>query len=111
MGRLMKPSRRVWALFAALALGSSMSIAWAEGITPKEDDLPELGSPANAAISLEEEYSVGLMFARSMRESGVVLEDPEVSEYIQDIGHRLPSRAEEGQHQFTYYVVKDPVIN
>ncbi len=107
----MKPSRRVWAFFAALVLGSGMSIAWAEGITPKEDDLPELGSPANAAISLEEEYSVGLTFVRSMRESGAVLEDPEVSEYIQDIGHRLSSRAEEGQHQFTYFIVKDPAIN
>ncbi len=111
MGRLLSSGPRIWACAAALGLGLSMGIAYAEGITPKEDDLPELGSPANAAISLEDEYSVGLMYVRTMRESGIVLEDPEVSEYIQDIGHRLSSRAEEGQHQFTYFVVKDPVIN
>lgn len=107
----MKFSSSAWALVAAVGLGFSVSLAWAEGITPKEDDLPELGSPANAAISLEEEYSVGLSFVRSLREAGVVLEDPEVGEYMQDIGHRLSSRAEEGQHQFSYFVVKDPAIN
>ena len=46
-----------------------------------------------------------------MRDSGLILEDPEVSEYIQDIGHRLSSHAEEGQHQFYYFVVRDPAIN
>ncbi len=111
MARLMRSSARAWAFVAALGLGLSMSIAFAEGITPKEDDLPELGSAANAAISLEDEYTVGLMFVHQMREADYVLEDPEVSEYIQDIGHRLSSHAEEGQHRFTYFVVKDPAIN
>ena len=47
----------------------------------------------------------------SIRQTGVILEDPEVSDYIQEIGHSLSSHAEEGQHQFYYFVVKDPVIN
>ena len=111
MGRNTKFSHLSWAFIAAVGLGLSMSVAWADGISPKEDDLPELGSPANAAISLEDEYSVGLMYVRTMREAGMMLEDPEVGEYLQDIGHRLSSRAEEGQHQFFYFVVKDPVIN
>ncbi|MFI4891168.1 MAG: M48 family metalloprotease [Steroidobacterales bacterium] len=76
-----------------------------------ESDLPELGSAANAAISLEDEYGAGLMMVRTLRDSGQILEDPEVTEYMQDIGHRLSSRAEEGQHQFSYFVVRDPVIN
>ena len=41
----------------------------------------------------------------------MVLEDPEVSDYIQEIGHSLSSHAEEGQHQFNYFVVRDPAIN
>src|SRR6202035_5059713 len=35
----------------------------------------------------------------------------EVSSYIQQIGHTLSSRAEEGQHQFYYFVLREPVIN
>ncbi len=80
------------------------------GAAAAEGDLPELGSAANAAISLEDEYGAGLMMVRQLRETGVILEDPEVTEYMQDIGHRLSSRAEEGQHQFSYFVLKDPGI-
>jgi len=96
---------------AAVALGLSVSVAWATGLSATEQDLPDLGSPATAAVSLDEEYQVGMMWARQMRAQGVVLEDPEVSDYIQEIGHSLSSRAEEGQHKFNYFVVRDPVVN
>ncbi len=96
---------------AAVALGLSVSVAWATGLSATEQDLPDLGSPATAAVSLEEEYQVGQMWARQMRAQGLVLEDPEVSDYIQEIGHSLSSHAEEGQHKFNYFVVRDPVIN
>ena len=96
---------------AAVALGLSVSVAWATGLSATEQDLPDLGSPATAAVSLDEEYQVGMMWARQMRAQGVVLEDPEVSDYIQEIGHSLSSHAEEGQHKFNYFVVRDPVIN
>jgi predicted Zn-dependent protease len=104
-------SRGCAALLGAVAVVAALGVAWAAGAPPSEDDLPEMGSPANAAISLEDEYGAGLMMVRQLRETGQVLDDPEVSEYMQDIGHRLSSRAEEGQHQFSYFVVKDPVIN
>jgi predicted Zn-dependent protease len=99
------------AFVAALVAGSSVSVGWAAGFSATDQDLPDLGSPANAAVSLEDEYSAGLGWFRQMNQSGVVLEDPEVSDYIQEIGHSLSSRAEEGQHQFYYFVVRDPVIN
>ena len=70
-----------------------------------------MGSPATAAVSLDEEYRAGLGWFSQMRQTGVVLEDPEVSDYIQEIGHSLSSHAEEGQHQFYYFVLKDPVVN
>ena len=70
-----------------------------------------MGSAANAAVSLDEEYSVGLMVMRGMRDSGQILDDPEVSEYIQSIGHRISSHADEGAHRFYYFVVRDPSIN
>jgi predicted Zn-dependent protease len=107
--------RKLWRPFAAFALafamGAGASIGWAAGLSATDQDLPELGSPANAAVSLEDEYQAGLGWFRQMGQSGAVLEDPEVSDYIQQIGHSLSSRAEEGQHQFYYFVIRDPVLN
>src|SRR6202050_4117428 len=103
--------RSLTAWMAAMAVGASVSVGWAAGQSAAEQDLPDLGSPATAAVSLDEEYQVGMMWTRQMRAQGHVLEDPEVSDYIQTIGHSLSSHAEEGQHQFNYFVVRDPVIN
>jgi predicted Zn-dependent protease len=111
MERHMKIRRASTAWLAATALGAALGVAWITGVDAAEGDLPELGSPANAAISLEDEYGAGLMMVRTLRENGQILDDPEVTEYMQDIGHRLSSRAEEGQHQFSYFVVRDPTIN
>ena len=108
--RLLK-SLTAFLAVAVLAAGSGVSVVWASGPSAAEQDLPDLGSPATAAVSLEEEYQVGQMWARQMRAQGMVLEDPEISDYIQTIGHSLSSHAEEGQHQFNYFVVRDPAIN
>ena len=112
----MKPSNSARALLAAVAAAAGVGVAGAAGFNvadhPSADqELPELGSAANAAISLDDEYRVGLMIVRGMRDTGQILEDPEISEYIQELGHRLSSHAEEGQHQFYYFVVRDPEIN
>jgi predicted Zn-dependent protease len=103
------------AFAAAAAVSASVSVGWAEGLgngsSAVDQNLPDLGSPATAAVSLEEEYEVGLSWFAQMRQTGQVLEDPEVSDYIQTIGHSLSSQAEEGQHRFYYFVLKDPIVN
>jgi predicted Zn-dependent protease len=107
--------RSLFAFVAAAAVSASVSVGWAAGLgtgsSAFDQDLPDLGSPATAAVSLDEEYRAGLGWFAGIRQSGQVLEDPEVEDYIQQIGHSLSSRAEEGQHQFYYFVLKDPVIN
>jgi len=107
----MKLWKALAAFTIAIAASASVSLGWAAGASAADQDLPELGSPANAAVSLEDEYQAGLGWFREMGKTGTVLEDPEVSDYIQQIGHSLSSRAEEGQHQFYYFVLRDPVIN
>jgi predicted Zn-dependent protease len=103
------------AFTAAAAVSASVSVGWAAGLgtgsSAVDQDLPDLGSPATAAVSLEEEYRAGLGWFGSIRQSGQIIEDPEISDYIQQIGHSLSSHAEEGQHQFYYFVLKEPVIN
>src|SRR5258708_21790131 len=107
--------RSLFAFAAAAAVSASVSVGWAAGLgtgsSAVDQDLPDLGSPATAAVSLEEEYRAELGWVAGIRQSGQIIEDPEISDYIQQIGHSLSSHAEEGQHQFYYFVMKDPVIN
>jgi predicted Zn-dependent protease len=101
--------------FAAAALVSASvafaGAAGAEGGSAHDQDLPDLGSPANAAVSIEDEYMAGLAYVNQIRNTGIIITDPEVSQYAQEIGHSISSNAEEGQHQFYYFVVRDPVVN
>jgi predicted Zn-dependent protease len=102
------------AVVAAAAVGASVSVGFAQGVTPgsgPQTDLPDLGSPANAAVSIEDEYHVGLAYVAQIRETGIILDDPEISQYAQEIGHSLSSHAQEGEHQFYYMVVREPDIN
>jgi predicted Zn-dependent protease len=103
------------AFAVAAAVSASVSVGWAAGLglgsSAVDQDLPDLGSPATAAVSLEEEYRAGLGWFGTIRQSGQIIEDPEINDYIQQIGHSLSSHAEEGQHQFYYFVMRDPVIN
>lgn len=75
------------------------------------DDLPDIGSSAGAVISPTEEYQLGRMIMRGLRDSDLVLDDPEVNEYIRAIGNNLASHAEQENIQFHFFVVRDEQIN
>src|SRR5437899_1621553 len=55
-------------------------------------DLPDMGSPAAAVLSQSDEYRLGAMVARELRDQSALLEDPEISEYLQSVGMRLASQ-------------------
>jgi len=74
-------------------------------------DLPDIGNPASTTISVADEYKIGRMILKGLRDAGELVEDPEVNEYIQSVGSRIASFAHEGAQRFTFFVVKDSAIN
>jgi len=74
-------------------------------------DLPDLGSPAATVLSQTDEYRLGAMVAKELRDQNGLIEDPEVSEYINNIGQRLAAQSAMGGQNFHYFVVKDTSIN
>ena len=74
-------------------------------------DLPDIGTPASTTLSLADEYKIGLMIVRSLRDAGQIVEDPEINEYLQTLGMSLASNAHEGAHRFTFFAVGDSGIN
>ena len=76
-----------------------------------EINLPDIGSPADAILSKSEEAKIGRAIMNQIRRSGTLVEDPQVNEYINDIGHRISSFANDGGQEFTFFVVDEPSIN
>lgn len=74
-------------------------------------DLPELGNPAATALSQSDEYRLGAMVAQELREQNALMEDPEVSEYLNDLGDRLAAQSATGGAGFQFFVIKDDSIN
>lgn len=74
-------------------------------------DLPDLGRPASSVLTKSDEFRLGAMVAKELRDQNVLLEDPEVSEYINNIGQRLASQSEMGGEYFHYFVIRDTAVN
>jgi predicted Zn-dependent protease len=100
--------RRISIVVAASTLLSAAAGARAQAPT----DLPDIGSPASSVLTQNEEYQIGAMVLRQLREQGQVLDDPETTEYLQSLGARIGAHAsgENGQ-RFQFFVVRDPTIN
>ena len=73
-------------------------------------DLPDMGSPAETMLSKTDEYRLGAMVAKEMRDQNGLLEDPEVSEYVQSVGQRLAAQSTMGE-RFHYLVIRDQELN
>ena len=97
-----------FALFLATALVTVCAPAQASS---DPDDLPDIGSPAQAMLTLEDERQIGRMIVRGLRDSDQILEDPEISEYIQSLGSKLSSQAHDGTQKFNFFTVRDNSIN
>jgi predicted Zn-dependent protease len=87
------------------------SVVFAAGAGADDIRLPDMGSPADAILNNTEEARLGRAIMRDIRNSGQVVEDPLVTEYLNDIGSRIAAQTNEGQHSFTFFAVQDERIN
>lgn len=93
-------------------IGSLVLVAVLAGGASADDiRLPDMGSPADALLSKSTEAQIGRSIMRNIRRSGMVVEDPQITEYINEIGHRIAVQTNDGDHKFTFFVVDDPRIN
>lgn len=74
-------------------------------------ELPDFGSPADTALSKSREAQIGRGVMLQLRNAGVVMDDPLLTEYISTLGSNLASRANDGTFQFEFFVAKDDQIN
>jgi hypothetical protein len=90
------------------ALGA---LTFAAGAGAGDIRLPDMGSPADAILSNTDEARLGRMIMRNVRNSGQVVEDPLITEYLNDVGSRIAAQTNDGAHSFTFFAVDDERIN
>lgn len=88
-----------------------LCVATGQPATAGADDLPDIGSGANSIITTDQEYQVGRVVVKGLRSAGRILEDPMLTDYIEEVGHRIVLHANDGDHKFNFFVVKDNAIN
>jgi predicted Zn-dependent protease len=97
---------RQFSLCAILACLIVVSGAGADDI-----QIPDMGSPADAVFSKNQEAQYGRAIMADIRRQGIVVEDPLVNEYINEIGRRIAAQSNDGSHSFEFFVVEDERIN
>ena len=93
-------------LTALIAAGLSFAVGAQQDVR-----LPDLGSSANALISPQEAQDYGASMLREMRALNMVVDDPLLDDYINDLGFRLVASCDKPKEHFAFFIVKDPEIN
>jgi len=107
------PASRLVGALSALLVGLALTLGAyaAEDTQSVASQLPDMGSPENAILSKTDEFQIGLMAMHQLRAQGLVLEDPELTDYIQNLGSRLAAQARDDDQNFSYYILRSDEIN
>lgn len=103
-------------VFLAATLAAAPGTLLAAGTTPtgsghRGNDLPDIGTPADQVFTAGEEYSIGSSIVRQLRDNGEILDDPELNDFIQQLGQRLAAQAHDGNLKFNFFIMKDTDLN
>lgn len=94
-----------------LAACTSAAIVWQGLCAAQPNELPDFGTPADSVLSKSREAQVGRSVMLQLRNAGAVVEDPQLTEYIEVLGSQLASQANDGDFEFEFFVVGDDRIN
>lgn len=110
MSRSVRPRFRC--LLAQIAAGVALALG-AGGVASAQDgrELPGIGSSAEHVFSAAEEAEYGAMVFRELRRYGYLLEDPQLVDFLDAVGHRLVTHNPDPIHDFTFFFIRTTDIN
>lgn len=76
-----------------------------------ELDLPNMGESASRGFSQHEQNKYGHQAWLSLKRQGVILNDPEISAYLQALGERIAAGTSMPIGSFTFFPVASNVVN
>lgn len=75
------------------------------------DTLPDLGDVSQATLSPAQERGIGFNIMRQIRQSPSYLDDPEVSDYLNNVGYRLVAVSPDARQDFLFFPLQDNSVN
>ncbi len=73
--------------------------------------LPDLGDSSQSVMSPAQERKLGEAIVRQIRGGGGYLDDPEVNDYLNELGNRLVTSTRDARQDFLFFAVPDSQIN
>jgi predicted Zn-dependent protease len=74
-------------------------------------NLPDLGDVSGSVISPTEEHKLGEQVMRQIRGSPQFVTDPEITEYLQNLGEKIVANSDVSGMTFEFFAIDDPTIN
>lgn len=73
--------------------------------------LPDMGDSAGALVSPIEEYQVGQRFFWQLQQQVDLVQDPEINDYIKNLGNRLVASSDAPLRPYNFFMVPEASIN
>ncbi len=83
----------------------------ASNLQAEELKLPDIGDSAATALTLTEEKMMGAAVIRNIRHAGMLVDDPLLVEYINNLGNKLVSVSNNKDYRFNFFIIDDNSIN
>jgi predicted Zn-dependent protease len=81
-------------------------------VEASNNDLPDMGSSINKILPLNLEQQLGDYYIRILRQQLPIVNDPQIRNYINELGFKLVAANEDARNrQFYFFVINDPSIN
>lgn len=94
-----------------LLLGSLCASALAPVNAQTQDQLPDMGTTAGGTLSIGQELTMGDFYVRQLRASAPLINDPLLTQYINQLGNRLVASAYSVRTPFHFFLVRNDEIN
>jgi beta-barrel assembly-enhancing protease len=99
-------------LIISFALATSMtSHVFAANNDINKNKLPEIGSAGISVLSIEKERQIGGEMMRQIRATQPILNDPVLTEYINDLGNRMVRNAKDVNYSFEFFLIRNQELN
>lgn len=95
-----------------LAISLASLLCNTQYIRAADLDLPDIGDSGAALLTPAQEQRTGEAVVRNLRRAGMIVDDPLLTEYLNQLGYRLLAQ-NTGSHQpqFHFFLVNDKSIN
>ncbi len=90
-----------------------LAILWffASDLYAKDFNLPDLGSPSDVVLSKIQEAEIRQTIVNQIYQYDLVMLDPIIADYIEQLGYRLAAHSENPESPFDFFLVNQNVIN